>query len=86
MIFGQRVNTWVSAIVFLIAVILFLRLPKGRETAAQVRSLGGSGPVGGEPQEDMAECPIVSERSSEGEKEYRWKPEAGPGNRPGHEG
>ncbi|MCG7254403.1 prolipoprotein diacylglyceryl transferase [Corynebacterium hadale] len=86
MIFGQRVNTWVSAIVFLIAVILFLRLPEGRETTAQVRSTRGSSPVGGEAQEDTAECPIVPERSSEDEKEYRWRPEAGPGNRPGHEG
>ena len=36
MIFGQRVNTWVSAIVCLVAIVIFLRLKRGRETPAQV--------------------------------------------------
>lgn len=36
MIFGQRVNTWVSAIVFIGAVIVFLALSKGRETPEEV--------------------------------------------------
>jgi len=35
-ILGLRVNTWTSAIIFLIAVVLFLLLPKGRETPEEV--------------------------------------------------
>lgn len=36
MILGQRVNTWVSAIVFIAAVVVFLLLSKGRETPEEV--------------------------------------------------
>lgn len=36
MILGLRVNTWVSAIVFLVAVVAFLRLRRGQETPAEV--------------------------------------------------
>lgn len=36
MILGQRVNTWVSLIVFLIAVLVFFLLPKGQPTPAEV--------------------------------------------------
>ena len=35
-ILGQRVNTWVSAILFIVAVIMFLRAKPGRETPAEV--------------------------------------------------
>lgn len=36
MILGLRVNTWVSAIVFLVAIIVFWRLKSGQETPAEV--------------------------------------------------
>lgn len=36
LILGLRVNTWVSAILFIVAVIFFLTRPKGRETPAEV--------------------------------------------------
>ncbi|HZK31873.1 MAG TPA: prolipoprotein diacylglyceryl transferase [Corynebacterium sp.] len=36
MILGQRVNTWVSLIIFIGAVIVFLWLPRGKETPAEV--------------------------------------------------
>lgn len=36
MILGLRVNTWVSAIVLIVAVIVFFRLRKGRETPEEV--------------------------------------------------
>ena len=36
MILGQRVNTWVSLIVFVVAVIIFLMLSRGQETPAEV--------------------------------------------------
>lgn len=36
LILGLRVNTWVTAILFLVAVVIFLRLPKGRETPQEV--------------------------------------------------
>ena len=36
MILGQRVNSWVSALVFLVAVVAFFLSQKGRETPAQV--------------------------------------------------
>lgn len=42
MIFGMRVNTIVSAVVFLAAVIVFLLLSKGRETPAEVAGPGGA--------------------------------------------
>ena len=35
-ILGLRVNTWMSALIFLIAVVVFLLLPKGRETPEEV--------------------------------------------------
>ncbi|WP_095661125.1 prolipoprotein diacylglyceryl transferase [Corynebacterium glaucum] len=35
-ILGLRVNTWVSGIMFIVGLILFLRAPKGRETPAEV--------------------------------------------------
>ena len=36
MVFGMRINTLVSAVVFILAVIVFLRLGKGREAPAEV--------------------------------------------------
>ncbi|SER39649.1 prolipoprotein diacylglyceryl transferase [Corynebacterium cystitidis] len=36
MILGLRVNTWVSAIVFIIALIVFFKLPRGQESPQQV--------------------------------------------------
>ncbi|MDR7329672.1 Prolipoprotein diacylglyceryl transferase [Corynebacterium guangdongense] len=36
MILGQRVNTWVSVIVFIVSVIVFFSLRKGRETPEEV--------------------------------------------------
>ncbi len=36
MVFGLRINTIVAAVVFLGAVLIFLMLPKGRETPAEV--------------------------------------------------
>ena len=36
MILGQRVNSWVSALVFLVAVVAFFLSAKGRETPAEV--------------------------------------------------
>ena len=36
LILGLRVNTWVSAMLFIAAVIFFLTRPKGRETPAEV--------------------------------------------------
>ena len=36
LILGLRVNTWVSAMLFIVAVIFFLTRPKGRETPAEV--------------------------------------------------
>ncbi|WIM66924.1 prolipoprotein diacylglyceryl transferase [Corynebacterium breve] len=36
MILGLRVNTWVSAIVFIVALIVYFRLPKGQETPEEV--------------------------------------------------
>ncbi|AKK11411.1 prolipoprotein diacylglyceryl transferase [Corynebacterium uterequi] len=36
MILGQRVNTWVSLGVFLVALVVFLRLPRGQETPEEV--------------------------------------------------
>ena len=35
-ILGLRVNTWVSGILFIVGVVMFLRTPKGRETPAEV--------------------------------------------------
>lgn len=49
MILGLRVNTWVSAILFVCAVVMFLRAPRGRETPAEVDpafSLAGQLPDG----------------------------------------
>ncbi|AZA11722.1 Prolipoprotein diacylglyceryl transferase [Corynebacterium gerontici] len=37
LIFGERVNVVVSAVVFLVALIVFFLLPKGRESKAEVR-------------------------------------------------
>lgn len=39
LIFGMRVNTIVSVVVFIAAVIIFLMLPKGRESEAEVRQI-----------------------------------------------
>ncbi|AGF73854.1 prolipoprotein diacylglyceryl transferase [Corynebacterium halotolerans] len=39
LIFGMRVNTIVSIVVFIAAVIIFLMLPKGRESEAEVRRI-----------------------------------------------
>lgn len=39
LIFGLRVNTIVSAVVFLVAVAVFLLLSRGRESAAEVRQI-----------------------------------------------
>ena len=36
LILGLRVNTWVTAILFIVAVVIFLRLPKDRETPQEV--------------------------------------------------
>lgn len=36
MVFGMRINTLVSAVVFILAVIVFFRLGKGRETPVEV--------------------------------------------------
>lgn len=36
MVLGLRVNTWVSAVVFVVALIIFFRLPKGQETPQEV--------------------------------------------------
>ncbi|WP_257158487.1 prolipoprotein diacylglyceryl transferase [Corynebacterium cystitidis] len=36
MILGLRVNTWVSAIVFIVALIVFFKLPRGQESPQQV--------------------------------------------------
>lgn len=36
MVFGMRINTLVSAVVFILAVIVFFRLRKGRETPVEV--------------------------------------------------
>lgn len=36
LILGLRVNTWVSAIVFVVALIIFFRLPRGQETPEEV--------------------------------------------------
>lgn len=36
MILGQRVNTWVSGILFIVALVLFLRSQRGRETPQEV--------------------------------------------------
>ncbi|UBI09978.1 prolipoprotein diacylglyceryl transferase [Corynebacterium coyleae] len=36
LILGLRVNTWMTAILFIIAVVMFMRTPKGRETPEEV--------------------------------------------------
>ena len=36
LILGLRVNTWVTAILFIVAIVIFLRLPKDRETPQEV--------------------------------------------------
>ena len=36
LILGLRVNTWVSGILFVVALIIFLRLPRGQETPDEV--------------------------------------------------
>ena len=52
LILGLRVNTWVSAILFITAVVIFLMLRKGRETPEEVdpeynrSSTAGSGDRG----------------------------------------
>lgn len=49
MIFGLRVNTIVSAVVFVGAVIVFFLLPKGRETPEEVRGpRAETAPAGGD--------------------------------------
>lgn len=48
LIFGLRVNTIVSAVVFIGAIVVFLLLPKGRETPAEVNPHPASGEEGAE--------------------------------------
>lgn len=47
MILGLRVNTWVSALLFIVALVVFLCLPRGRETPEQVDPRGVHGPDSG---------------------------------------
>ncbi|MEH0148074.1 prolipoprotein diacylglyceryl transferase [Corynebacterium sp. Q4381] len=46
LILGLRVNTWVSAILFIVGVVMFLRSPKGRETPDEVDPAYEAPPAG----------------------------------------
>lgn len=74
LILGLRVNTWVSAILFILAIIMFLRTPRGRETpeevdpAYQTARDGAVELLGAEP----------ADPGTVGEKRYRRRMEDGP--------
>ncbi|AGF72830.1 prolipoprotein diacylglyceryl transferase [Corynebacterium halotolerans] len=73
MIFGLRVNTIVSAVVFLAALVIFFLLPKGRETPEEVdprRNRGDAGETGGVEQTATTAGP---DDSDAGDPDGKWR-------------
>ncbi len=68
LILGLRVNTWVSAIVFIAAIVIFFMLPKGQETPQEVDPRNAHSDGDGNPPEGEVKASATSTKNAEGQK------------------